>query len=140
MSTMGVITPTSHNASMLVRRWTETAAPAVVALCAAWCDTCNEFRATLERIAELRPDTLFLWLDVEDDSDVCGDIDIENFPTLAIYRGGLLLHYGVTLPLEGPVSRLVDEIRARPDSAGSAPPPVLELPQRLRAHVPAAGA
>jgi thioredoxin 1 len=137
---MGVITPTSHNAGTLVRRWTERAAPAVVALCAAWCDTCNEFRATLERIAELRPDTLFLWLDIEDDSDICGDIDIENFPTLAIYRGQRLLHYGVTLPLEGPVSRLVDEILARPDRGVSAPQSVLELPQRLRAHLPDPGA
>ncbi len=136
---MGVLTPTSPNASTLVRCWTEGASPAVVALCAAWCDTCSEFRTTLERIAELRPDTLFLWLDIEDDSDICGDIDIENFPTLAIYRGERLLHYGVTLPLEGPVSRLVDEILARTDAAGSAPRPVLELPHRVRAHLPPAG-
>jgi thioredoxin 1 len=133
---MGVITPTSHNASTLVRRWTERAAPAVIALCAAWCDTCNEFRTTFERIAQSRPDTLFLWVDIEDDSDVCTDIDIENFPTLAIYRGERLLHYGVTLPLEGPVGRLVDEILARPGGGVSAPQAVLELPRRLRAHLP----
>ena len=117
-------------------RWVERATPAVVALCAAWCDTCTEFRATLERIAEARPDMLFFWLDIEDDSEICGDIDVENFPTLAIYRGERLLHYGVSLPLEGTVRRLVDEIIARPEIEVSAPQAVLDLPQRLRARHP----
>jgi thiol-disulfide isomerase/thioredoxin len=68
-------------------QWSEDSSLVVVALCAAWCDTCNEFRTSFERIAERRPDIVFVWLDIEDDSDVCGDIDVENFPTLAIYRG-----------------------------------------------------
>ena len=83
----------------------------VVCLCAAWCDTCTAFRASFERIAEARPRELFVWLDIEDDSAICGDIDIENFPTLAVYRGERLLHYGVSLPQEGTVARLIDELR-----------------------------
>ena len=129
---MAVITPHSQESEACVRRWVERGAPAVVALCAAWCDTCTEFRATLERIAGARPDMLFFWLDIEDDSEICGDIDIENFPTLAIYRGERLLHYGVSLPLEGTVRRLVDEIAARPEIGVSAPQAVLDLPHRLR--------
>jgi thioredoxin reductase (NADPH) len=133
---MAVITPNSLESKAYVRRWVERPTPAVVALCAAWCDTCTEFRATLERIAQARPDMLFFWLDIEDDSEICGDIDIENFPTLAIYLGERLLHYGVSLPLEGTVRRLVDEIVARPGIGVSAPQAVLDLPQRLRAHLP----
>lgn len=105
--------------------------PLVVALCAAWCDTCTEFRAAFERIAHARPGMVFVWLDIEDDSELCGDIDIENFPTLAIYRGERLLHYGVSLPLEGVVSRLIDEIAARSDAGVTAPQSVLDLPKRL---------
>ena len=41
----------------------------VVSLCAAWCDTCSEFRAAYERIAQARPQTTFVWLDIEDDAD-----------------------------------------------------------------------
>jgi thioredoxin 1 len=129
---MAVLTPHSQESEACVRRWVERGAPAVVALCAAWCDTCTEFRATLERIAEARPEMLFLWLDIEDDSEICGDIDVENFPTLAIYRGERLLHYGVSLPLEGTVRRLVDGIAARPEIGVPAPQAVLDLPQRLR--------
>lgn len=109
----------------------EGTAPLVVALCAAWCDTCNEFRATLERIASARPNLYFLWLDIEDDSEICGDIDVENFPTLAIYRGARLLHYGVSLPQEGTVARLIDEIAERREADGAAPQAVHDLPKRL---------
>jgi thioredoxin 1 len=105
--------------------------PLVVALCAAWCDTCTEFRATLERIAKARPDLFFLWLDIEDDSEICGDIDVENFPTLAIYRGARLLHYGVSLPQEGTVARLIDGIAERREAAAAAPQAVRDLPKRL---------
>ena len=105
--------------------------PLVVALCAAWCDTCTEFRATLERIAKARPDLFFLWLDIEDDSEICGDIDVENFPTLAIYRGARLLHYGVSLPQEGTVARLIDGIAERGETDAVAPQAVRDLPKRL---------
>jgi len=106
-------------------------APLVVALCAAWCDSCNEFRATFERIAQARPEMYFLWLDIEDDSEICGDIDIENFPTLAIYRGTRLLHYGVSLPQEGTVTRLIDAIAERGESDAAGPQAVRDLPKRL---------
>ena len=105
--------------------------PLVVALCAAWCDTCGEFRATFERIAQSRPQMLFLWLDIEDDSEICGDIDVENFPTLAIYRGTHLLHYGVSLPQEGTVARLIDEIAERVEPDNAAPQAVRDLPKRF---------
>jgi thioredoxin reductase (NADPH) len=105
----------------------------VVCLCAAWCDTCTEFRIAFDRIARQRPDMRFVWLDIEDDSALCGDIDVENFPTLAIYRGDTLLHFGVSLPQEGTVARLVDAMAARTDAAApaKAAEAVLELPRRL---------
>ena len=105
----------------------------VVCLCAAWCDTCTEFRIAFDRIARQRPDMRFVWLDIEDDSALCGDIDVENFPTLAIYRGDTLLHFGVSLPQEGTVARLVDAMAARADAAAGAKAgeAVLELPRRL---------
>ena len=105
----------------------------VVSLCAAWCDTCAQFRATYERIAAARPGIAFVWLDIEDDSAVCGDVDVENFPTLAIFRGAAPVHYGVSLPHEGTVARLVDALAARPvaPSGPSAPPAVVALPAAL---------
>ncbi len=102
-----------------------------MALCAAWCDTCAEFRSAL---ASRRPGRKCSssGSTIEDDADLCGDIDVENFPTLAIYRGASLLHYGVSLPQEGAVARLVDEVAARAEPMKDAPEPVRALPRALR--------
>ena len=115
-------------------RLSDGASLVVVCLCAAWCDTCTAFRASFERIAESRPREVFVWLDIEDDSELCGDIDVENFPTLAIYRAERLLHYGVSLPQEGSVARLIDELATRTAAIADAPKPVLELPHALARH------
>jgi len=103
----------------------------VICFCAAWCDTCGVFREALERIAGARPREIFIWLDIEDDSAICGDIDVENFPTLAVYRGERLLHYGVSLPQERTVARLIDELATRTSAIADAPKPVLKLPQAI---------
>lgn len=104
----------------------------VAVLCAAWCTTCREFEAAVARIAAARPDVRLVWFDVEDDSDVCGDIDIENFPTLAVFRGRDLLHFGPSLPQEQRVLRLIDEMSdaARPALA-NAPPELVALADHL---------
>jgi thioredoxin 1 len=103
----------------------------VVSLCADWCDTCKQFRNAFETIAKARLNITFVWLDIEDDSAIAGDIDVENFPTLAIYRGDSVLHYGVSLPHEGTVARLVDEMTQRTTPQGDVPAEVRELPQLL---------
>jgi len=106
----------------------------VAVLCAAWCTTCKEFEAAVERIAAARPDVRFVWFDVEDDSDLCGDIDVENFPTLAVFRDAELLHFGISLPQEQRVLRLVDEMAdPRRLALTDAPPEVAALSGHLDA-------
>jgi thioredoxin reductase (NADPH) len=129
---MPVLTTLPTDRAELLARWADDSSFVVVALCAAWCDTCNVFRATFERIAAARPDMVFLWLDIEDDSDVCGDIDVEDFPTLAIYRGDTLLHHGVSLPQEGNVASVIDEMAHRDAGQAGAPEAVVRLRQALR--------
>src|SRR5260221_9684691 len=110
---MPVLTTDSQPGLELIRSQADDATPIIVAVCAAWCDTCGQFRASFENIARARPTMLFIWLDIEDDADICGDIEVENFPTLAIYRAGKLLHFGVSLPHQGTVARLIDEMATR---------------------------
>jgi thioredoxin len=102
-----VLTTTDSDRRVIADRWAEGSPLVVVLFCAAWCDTCTEFRASFERLAAARPDVMFIWLDIEDDSDICGDVDIENFPTLAVFHGDRLLHFGVSLPQEGNMARLI---------------------------------
>ena len=84
---MRVLTSAAGDRNDIAAAFADPARLVVVSLCAAWCDTCNEFRSAYGRLAQVRPQATFVWLDIEDDAALCGDIDVENFPTLAIYRG-----------------------------------------------------
>lgn len=103
----------------------------VVSLCAAWCDTCNEFRQGYERLATARPAIAFVWLDIEDDAEIAGDIDVENFPTLAVFRGADPLHYGVSLPQESVIRHLVDALDDRGEPSDGIADAVAALPARF---------
>lgn len=104
----------------------------VACLCAAWCKTCGEFRDTFDKLARDNADATFVWLDVEDDSALVGDIEIETFPTLAVFKGATPLFYGVTMPQEGVVARTLASL-ARADRAAMAiPEEIAALPQALR--------
>lgn len=80
----------------------------VACLCAAWCGTCREYRPAFEALAANRPGIGFVWVDVEDQSEYAGDLDVENFPTLVIQRGHDVLFAGPTLPEAGILARLLD--------------------------------
>jgi len=107
----------------------------VACLCATWCKTCTEFRGTFDKLARENSGAKFVWLDVEDDSALVGDIEIENFPTLAVFRGDRPLFYGVTMPQEGVVARTLASLN-RPDrDAVDVPAEISALPEVLSARL-----
>lgn len=59
----------------------------VICLCADWCGVCREWRDAFERTAAAHSGLRFAWVDVEDEAEAMGDVDIETFPTLLIARG-----------------------------------------------------
>jgi thioredoxin reductase (NADPH) len=103
-------------------------APHVVAafMCAAWCTACREFEPLAAALAEKLPEHSWVWIDIEDDAALVGDVDIETFPTVAVYVDGRLAHFGPVLPSPALVERLV----------GSAEPgPVAHAPEDIHALV-----
>ncbi|MBC7453589.1 MAG: thioredoxin family protein [Massilia sp.] len=70
----------------------------VACLCANWCGTCASYRAAFELLAARHPETHFVWIDIEDQADVVGELDVENFPTLLIQRGDTVAFLGTVLP------------------------------------------
>jgi thioredoxin 1 len=128
---MPLLTADPDDRRALAQRCRDGAPLVVVAMCAAWCDTCNAFRTVFERLATARPDALFVWLDIEDDATLCGDIDVENFPTLAVFRDEAVLHYGVSLPHEGTVDRLLSELSNRFVAIAAPPDEVAALAASL---------
>lgn len=87
----------------------------VACLCAAWCGTCATYRATFDELAARHPDKFFVWIDIEDQADIVGDLDVENFPTLLIQHHELVAFFGTMLPDAGVAHRLLQSTAAQSD-------------------------
>ena len=87
--------------------WLEQDNWVVACLCAAWCDTCRGYRESFDRLAARHADKRFVWIDIEDEADFIGDIDVENFPTLLIQRGDQVAFFGTVLPDPGVADRII---------------------------------
>jgi thioredoxin 1 len=86
----------------------------VICLCAEWCGVCREWRDAFTQAAAAHPELRFAWVDVEDEADAMGDVDIETFPTLLIAREGRPLFYGPVLPSGTQFTRLITSLQEAP--------------------------
>ncbi|HCE29055.1 MAG TPA: thiol reductase thioredoxin [Comamonadaceae bacterium] len=93
----------------------------VVCLCADWCGTCRDYRALFDALAPAYPGVRFVWVDIEDEADVAGDLDVETFPTLLIADGQTARFLGPLLPQAGVLSRLIESLQADQSSARADP-------------------
>lgn len=96
----------------LIAQTLQQAAPArpagvVLCLCAQWCGVCREFAPLFEQLRQAHPELAFRWLDVEDEADRLGDLDIETFPTLVISAGQTLRFAGPVVPQAAQLERLL---------------------------------
>lgn len=107
-------TPSSNPAARVPSSWW------AVCLCAAWCGTCGVYRPLFDELARAYPDVRFEWVDIEDDSDIAGDLDVETFPTLLIADGERALFLGPLLPQAPVLARLLTSLQAAaPGGAGA---------------------
>lgn len=91
----------------------------VICLCAAWCGTCKDYGATFEALKAQAGGHRFRWIDIEDEADLVGDIDVETFPTLLIAHAGRVLFAGPVLPRLSDAHRLL-EVHGRQAREGGA--------------------
>lgn len=113
--------------------------PLVACLCAAWCGTCNQYRALFDALAaEFAGQACFVWADIEDQADRLGDaLDVEDFPTLLIAGADdRAVFFGPVLPHAHTARQLLQR------ALGAHLPPATcqpaDLPARVRA-IPRAG-
>jgi|GEM_PF-906643 len=102
----------------------------LVCLCAEWCNVCREFRPAFEALALQYPGWRVLWIDVEDEEDIVGEVEVETFPTVLVADGRQARFFGPVLPQAGMLTRLVDNVQA---GEGGAPcgSDIQQLLQRL---------
>jgi len=84
----------------------------VVCLCAEWCGTCRDYRTAFEALAREHAGVRFVWVDIEDEADLAGDLDVETFPTLLIADGRSARFLGPLLPQAPVLARLLGSLRA----------------------------
>jgi hypothetical protein len=110
----------------------------VACLCAQWCRTCDGYREVFDQVLLALDDAGVqgMWVDVEDQADAMGAIDVENFPTLLMARGDEVLFFGPVTPHAQTLQRLIGAALHGGLSLDrrSVDPAVLELPARLRGH------
>ena len=86
----------------------------VICLCAAWCGVCREWQPAFEQQASSHPDVRFAWVEVEDDAEAMGDVDVETFPTLLVAQGPRVLFMGPIAPAGAQLARLLARLQAQP--------------------------
>lgn len=110
----------------------------VVCLCAEWCGVCRDYAQTFGQMQERFPQARFLWIDVEDESDLLHPLDVENFPTLLVIVDDAPRFFGPLRPQPETLERL---IRAQIEDAGVqalTSRAVLELAGRIQLFRPGA--
>lgn len=82
----------------------------VICLCADWCGLCRDYKEVFAQVEALHPLSRFVWLDIEDEADWIGDIDVETFPTVLIAEGLDMRFFGPVTPQLQTLSRLLDSL------------------------------
>ena len=94
----------------------------IACLCAAWCLLCDEYRPMLQALAaefsRAGVRAHWHWVDIEDEADLVGDLDVETFPTLVIADDTQVRFAGPVTPQRDTLQRLLRAtvLDARPDA------------------------
>jgi thiol-disulfide isomerase/thioredoxin len=94
----------------------------VVCYCAQWCDTCKQYQGEFEALADQFPGHTFLWVDIEENPELLGDDDVENFPTLLVQTATANLFYGPMLPYISHLEKLLRHLDETSPALDGGPP------------------
>lgn len=116
-------------------------APQLLCLCAAWCHLCTAYAPVFaEVVRRLRtdwPDLAPRQIDIEDEAELVGDLDVETFPTIVVLRGAQVLFHGPLPPQPEVLERVVRAaLTAAEDGAGRVEPAVAAFARRVAASTP----
>lgn len=106
----------------------------VACLCAQWCGVCRGYAGQFAQVAARFPQVRFVWIDIEDQSELVDPIEVDTFPTLLIAAAGQPVFFGALGPQAGTLERIVREHTGRGSGAAAITDPDLQaLVGRLQA-------
>jgi len=112
----------------------------VACLCAAWCRLCDGyaplFEQALQPLRAQHPGLQVHWIDIEDEAELLGDLDIETFPTIVVADDRHVRFAGPLTPQPETLQRVLRAALSEPHAAVRQAPEVEAFAQRLRAAWP----
>lgn len=105
----------------------------VICLCADWCGLCRDYQGVFAQMVARYPTSRFAWLDIEDQADLVGDVEVETFPTVLIADAAGTRFFGPLTPHAQTLSRLLDSLERSSLQATPHLPATQQLLQALRA-------
>lgn len=82
----------------------------VICLCADWCGLCRDYQGVFAQMAARYPKSRFAWLDIEDQADLVGDLEVDTFPTVLLADAQGTRFFGPLTPHAETLSRLLDSM------------------------------
>ena len=107
----------------------------VVCLCAAWCGVCRQYEVEFRALQQQFPQVRFVWLDVEDEEALVGDLDVETFPTLLIAHQDRPMFLGPLLPQIKVLERLLASLQEAQAASPGLPAEAAALWRRIAAQL-----
>jgi thioredoxin-like negative regulator of GroEL len=109
-------------------------------LCAAWCRLCDDYAPVLRQVVgEFASGGTALqlhWIDIEDEADLVGDVDVETFPTIVVIGAdGTVRFAGPVTPQPEAMRRLLRSTLVEPGADSFWPrlaPEIEDFALRLR--------
>jgi thioredoxin 1 len=113
----------------------------VACLCAAWCRLCDDYRPVFDgELAALAAQDAAVaghWIDIEEEAELLGELDIETFPTLVVVDARGVRFAGALTPQPQVLQRLLRSTVLEPGAAPVDTDAVLQaFATRLRARSP----
>lgn len=82
----------------------------VYCLCAAWCRTCVAYAEIFQSCAIAGVNRAeWVWVDIEDEAEVVGEIEVENFPCLLLVDERHVYFFGPVRPQATVLERLFEK-------------------------------
>lgn len=116
-----------HDAPALQSCLSSSQGLVIACYCAAWCDTCVKYQPEFNALAQRWPEHIFVWIDIEENPELLGDDDVENFPTILVQNASGNLFYGPMLPYISHLDRYIGQIDSSTPVIDNGPAPLQTL-------------
>ncbi len=80
----------------------------IICYCAMWCNICREYHSKFINLAKNIIQYSFYWIDIEQQPELLGEEDIDNFPTILIQIKEKTVFFGPITPKIFYLKRLLE--------------------------------